>query len=448
MKNSEILHIHASNLKLLQPQLEKIENIAELQSVIEDAIARKYFRPEEERQLQQWFSEFLNIRKQLWHIIEDIQLFLNDDIQTIETTQWPFIILGYCAICLLVRVDFLLVKRLATHSLVQRKLNESSSEFNYPRKRFSEVFYSVSSLRKAIKLHEIMQLVHTNRATMNQFSSDTLVGEFVGKLNQYETYLDPSKKNFFNLYFNYRWYYLRRKTVILTQFALFWLLETSGRIVSELHDRWSPKRVTQTIRDQLADIIEPGDILLTRHQGAFTNLFLPGFWPHAALYVGAIHQHPELHINDKTKDHWFGTRCVLEALKDGVHFRPLHTTLQVDAFAVVRPKLNADQIKTGIEKVAVHAGKLYNFNFDFFSSDRLVCTEVVYRAFDGLGEFQLPLKERAGRPTLSANDIMEAALDGTYLTPIACFGLKGCEKNIIQGAKAIDILKKPVKNRA
>lgn len=441
MKHSDILNIHASNLRLLQPGIEQIEDISELQVVIESAIARKYFRPEEERQLQQWFSEFLRIRKQLWHIIEDVQLFLNDDLSTIDETHWPCCILGYCAICLLVRVDFLLVKRLASHSLVQRKLNESSSEFNYSRKQFSEVFYSVASLRKAIKLYEIMKLVHNHRSALKQYDSDTLVGEFAGKLNQYETYLDPSKKNFFNLYFNYRWYYLRRKTVILTQFALFWLLETSGRIISELHDRWTPKRVTQTIRDQLADILEPGDILLTKHQGALTNLFLPGFWPHAALYVGAIHQHPDLHISDRTREHWFGTRCVLEALKDGVHFRPLHKTLQVDAFAVVRPKLNPDQIKTGIENVAVHAGKLYNFNFDFFSSDRLVCTEVVYRAFDGLGDFQLPLKERAGRPTLSANDLMDAALDGSYLTPIACFGLEGCEDTIIQGAKAIEVLK-------
>ena len=320
MKNSEVLQIHASNLRRLQPQIEQIEDIAQLQSVIADAIARKYFRPEEERQLQQWFSEFLKIRKQLWHIIEDIQLFLNDDLSTIDDTQWPFCILGYCAICLLVRMDFLLVKRLATHSLAQRKLNEASSEFDYPRKQFSEVFYSVASLRKAVKLYEIMQLVHRNRATLNRFGNDTLVGEFAGELNHYETYLDPSKKKFFNLYFNYRWYYLRRKAVIVTQFVFFWLLETAGRIVSELHDRWTPKRVTQTVRDQLADILKPGDILLTKHQGALTNLFLPGFWPHAALYVGAIHQHPELQISDKARDHWFGTRCVLEALKDGVHF--------------------------------------------------------------------------------------------------------------------------------
>jgi len=54
-----------------------------------------------------------------------------------------------------------------------------------------------------------------------------------------------------------------------------------------------------------------------------SNLFLPGFWPHSALWLGA-----------EDAD-------ILEAKKDGVLLRTIEDTLQVDAFIVLRPKLTS-----------------------------------------------------------------------------------------------------------
>ncbi len=174
-------------------------------------------------------------------------------------------------------------------------------------------------------------------------------------------------------------------------------MQAGGRLVSELHDHWTPPVVGTSFHAELDALLEPGDVIVTRRERAVTNHFLPGYGPHAALYVGLETDRKRLgiEIDDDRRRRWSGDRRVLEALKDGVHFRPLESTLAVDAAAVIRPRLAEREIAEALARAALHEGKGYNFDFDFFRSDRLVCTEVVYRAFDGVGDVTIPLSERA-----------------------------------------------------
>ena len=117
--------------------------------------------------------------------------------------------------------------------------------------------------------------------------------------------------------------------------------------------------------------------------------------------------------------------CVLEARKDGVLFRPLEDTLNVDAFTVLRPRLSGEQICAAITRAIKHEGKTYDFEFDFRRSDRLVCTEVIYRAYDGIGPMNFQLTSRAGRVCLSAEDILDCATQGELFDVIAVYGVGG-----------------------
>jgi len=206
------------------------------------------------------------------------------------------------------------------------------------------------------------------------------------------------------------------------------------------------KRVSKGLRMQMIDKLQPGDVLITRHNTAFTNLFIPGFWPHAALYVGTVEERESMgiEIQDDTATKWVGKTCILEALKDGVRFRPITETLAVDNFVVLRPNLSVADIKTGIERVVRHEGKLYNFDFDFFSSERLVCSEVVYRAFDGLGKLSFPLTERAGRHTLSPEDLVKFALQSDNMQVVGVYGVGASRARYTTGESAENLVRSTI----
>jgi hypothetical protein len=143
-------------------------------------------------------------------------------------------------------------------------------------------------------------------------------------------------------------------------------------------------------------------VFITRKDAAVTNYFLPGYWPHAAMYVGA----------DR----------VIESLKDGVRVRTLESPFGNDAISVIRPKLDDSLIQKSIQRAETHVGKPYDFDFDFTRSDRIVCTEVVYRSYEGVGSIQFQLLPRAGRQTLSAEDLLKLALrdDNFRLVAVYC----------------------------
>jgi hypothetical protein len=69
----------------------------------------------------------------------------------------------------------------------------------------------------------------------------------------------------------------------------------------------------------IAEIIRPGDVLLSREDWRLSNLLIPGFWSHAAIYIGDN---------------------VLEAVPPRVRTQALaEFVISVDSVAVLRPTL-------------------------------------------------------------------------------------------------------------
>jgi hypothetical protein len=204
------------------------------------------------------------------------------------------------------------------------------------------------------------------------------------------------------------------------------------------------------IADEIRQTLLPGDVLITRKEYAVTNYFLPGYWPHAALYLGDADSLAEmgLETNEHVRPRWSRLleprhpepRRVLEALKDGVWIRSLESPLASDSLVAIRPHLSQADLAEALGRGMFHEGKPYDFDFDFSRSDRLVCTEVVYRTYDGIGGMQFPLVRRAGRLTLAAEDLLAMSLAHDQFTPVAVFA-PAHSAAVLRGPEAESVLK-------
>ncbi len=408
---------------------------------LEEIVGRGEFRPDEDEQIGFWLGRYLSVRSGLWEVIHEALVELGDPASATETRELRTFLIGYCAICLLVRLDRSFLFDVAYHSVIQRKLNEPFREYRIPKKQYTKIFEAFIHEGDALNALWAIKLAKQKRKQLLALRGDEEVGFLVERLDELEKALIPSKRRYFKdawVFVSHKW---RRLGVVSMQNLLAAVLEGLGRTASELAER-DNKQVTAEVRASIAGFLECGDVLVTRHAKALTNLFIPGYWPHAALYIGTPAQRSKIGVRTDLVNERLAVDdlCVLEALKDGAQLRPLSETLAVDSFVVLRPSLGPASVARAIERAVAHEGKMYNFDFDFFSSDRLVCTEVIYRAYDGLEGLRFPLQERAGRKTLSAEDLLDFALEGGAFEPVAIFGVEGCRDEIEYGDRARPIL--------
>jgi hypothetical protein len=175
-----------------------------------------------------------------------------------------------------------------------------------------------------------------------------------------------------------------------------------------------------------------GDILIERQNWFLSRAFMPGYWAHAAIYVGTTNDLIRLGLDrdPRVRGHWKEyaahdaqghEHLILEAVPEGVRITTLEHCIGVaDSAAVLRPRISESDARESIARAFTHLGKSYDFDFDFFSSDKIVCTELVYRSYDGC--LQFPLVDVMGRKTLPPTELVRkfAAERGQARAQLEC----------------------------
>ena len=175
-----------------------------------------------------------------------------------------------------------------------------------------------------------------------------------------------------------------------------------------------PPFIGPELIEKIQPRLQPGDILLERRNWYLSNPALPGFWPHAALYVGrlgdlerlGVKKHPA--FKKHAREYFVAApdgrgNTVIEAISEGVVLNSLTHSMHADYVAVLRPRVSEKAVARAIIRAFGNLGKKYDFEFDFNDTSKLVCTQVVYESYRDVVDF--PLRRVVGRMTLPANDI-------------------------------------------
>ena len=173
---------------------------------------------------------------------------------------------------------------------------------------------------------------------------------------------------------------------------------------------------------ELQALLQPGDILVERRNWFISNSVLPGFWPHAALYLGSYEELVDLGVamDPQAAPHMLEFQgqnelgddfAVIEAIGEGVIYTSFEQSVgEADAVAVLRPNLSEEELRDALGRALSHRGKEYDFDFDFETTDRLVCTELIFRAYDGI--LDISLRTIMGKPRIAASDYVRMWADG------------------------------------
>jgi hypothetical protein len=201
--------------------------------------------------------------------------------------------------------------------------------------------------------------------------------------------------------------------------------------------------------EQLEQRLEPGDILFSRHEWYISNVGLPGFWCHAALYIGdaatrkAYFDDPQVKawmesqgvqggLDDLLKSKFRAKYAsslktgpqgqiprVIEAVGEGVIFSHLGRFAEADSLCAIRPRLSKVEKAIALFRAFRYVGRPYDFNFDFQSDDTLVCSEMVYKAYEpspGRPGMKFSIQQMMGHTVCAPNGMVEQ-FDGQYGTP-------------------------------
>ncbi len=185
------------------------------------------------------------------------------------------------------------------------------------------------------------------------------------------------------------------------------------------------------------DALLPGDLLFERREWHATNVGIPGYWTHGAFYLGTLDDidayfadlkefddqrprdvlarlYPDAYAVFLAKRQGVYPMSVIEAKRPGVVFMSFEYSANADALGVLRPRVSREDKWQAVKRAFSFYGRAYDYDFDFRTENALVCSEVLYKAYEGSSGMTIFPETINGRPLVSPNAYVEKFASEMY----------------------------------
>jgi len=427
MEHESQLLVDCETLRRVIPGLDRLESQWNDARVSVAARARGYFIPDEDDQVRQMLLAYRNYRVALYEIIYRCY-----DYQQMEPAarRLRVFLLGFAAALTLYSKSLKLIQAYEHEPLVRKKLNEPDAKFELEEGFFEELLRAYSSLGNYRGIIRAAWFWRGNRREIQKLAAAGTDWQWlVGVIIKEREVVRQRLIDVLRCRLRYDWRAFARTTlqpVRRTRYSVRSLIGNAGANLRTT-GHYVPALNTSAVT-RLRPLLQPGDVLLVRAEKKLTAAILPGFWAHAALFVGTQRDLEVLGVASHSfvQKHWAelaaqdgGLGCIIEAISPSVRIQSLEKALCADHVVVLRPAVSAEQMAGAVAEAFGHVGKAYDFEFDFNISTRLVCTELIYRCYHHRGGIEFPLVKRLGRYTLTGDDIANLVLKSLPALPAA-----------------------------
>ena len=395
-----------------------------------------HFSNVESDKIENLLFRYLVLRRSVWDIINKYRDY--NTYSDYPHENMKALLVGYASALTLYKYSGILITKNMGDDQVIDKLNEAYFRSDISRGSFREVYHSLTNLENLDELDIARELftsifytqIYEPGTPLNLLIMDPTYGPLI-------TNLEPLHDT-----------HVKLREEILNHFVLI----TPG-ITNRLRHSTIKKKVEKLIgkaggrfealkaivfthvghikapgieplifseddKSQLLTLLQPGDIILTYSEGFMSNIFLPGIFKHGIVYTGKRENWEKsdwakIQITDHKKSLIQLNHNIIEAIAEGVISGSLEEILdtKINRLAVFRPSLSNQEIMGVMQTIHSYLGNQYDFSFDFNDAESQVCTEVIYRGYNEIGNIQFGLSKRAGTLNLSAEDVCRYAIN-------------------------------------